>query len=173
VVTYEAAYAAAHRAEKKAYMAAYHLRRYKKHAASIRRRAALYRATHKAAIASKQAVYNATRLRTDARFRLALLLRTRLRAALRGGYKNGSAVRDLGCSIAKLRQHLERQFKPGMTWGNWSRTGWHIDHIRPLASFDLGDPSQLKAAVHYTNLQPLWAIENLKKATRVGAPEWS
>lgn len=94
---------------------------------------------------------------------LSSALRTRLRMAVRRGQKAGSAVRDLGCSIEELRKRLEVQFRPGMTWENWSRTGWHIDHIRPLASFDLTDRTQLLQACHYTNLQPLWAEENLKK----------
>lgn len=67
----------------------------------------------------------------------------------------------IGCSSAHLRQHLEAQFLPGMSWDN--RPDWHIDHIRPLSSFDLSDPEQFKAASHYTNLQPLWAIDNLRK----------
>ena len=50
-----------------------------------------------------------------------------------------------------------------MSWDNWSIKGWHIDHIRPCSSFDLSDPTQQKECFHYTNLQPLWASENLKK----------
>ena len=53
-----------------------------------------------------------------------------------------------------------------MTWENWSRAGWHIDHIKPLASFNLQNLDQLTEACHYTNLQPLWAEENLVKGDR-------
>lgn len=60
--------------------------------------------------------------------------------------------------------HLERQFTPGMSWTNYG--DWHIDHIKPLASFDLTDRVQLLVACHFTNLQPLWAEENLKKGDR-------
>jgi hypothetical protein len=49
-----------------------------------------------------------------------------------------------------------------MSWDNWSLKGWHIDHIRPISSFDLSDPAQQKECFHYSNLQPLWAIDNLK-----------
>lgn len=85
------------------------------------------------------------------------------------GIRAGSAVRDLGCSIAELRAHLEARFKSGMTWTNWGRLpgSWQIDHIRPLASFDLTDRDQLLEACHYTNLQPLWWQENLKKGAKV------
>lgn len=76
--------------------------------------------------------------------------------------RNGRRTIDfIGCSSAFLRQHLEAQFLPGMSWEN--RPEWHIDHIRPLSSFDLSDPDQFKAASHYTNLQPLWAADNLRK----------
>jgi hypothetical protein len=98
-------------------------------------------------------------------YRLRTALRTRLYLAIKGGYRNGSAVRDLGCSIEQFKQHIEAQFMPGMSWGNWGREQgcWHIDHRRPLASFDLTDRQQFVAASHYSNLQPLWALENLSK----------
>lgn len=73
----------------------------------------------------------------------------------------------VGCTVAQLRAHLERQFKPGMTWDNLG--AWHIDHIKPCASFDLSDPDQQRACFHYTNLQPLWARENLSKSDRIAA----
>lgn len=99
-------------------------------------------------------------------------LRTRLNRAICKGYKKGSAVRDLGCSIEELKVHLENMFYSHpvtgekMSWENWSVTGWHIDHIKPLAGFDLTDESQLKRACHYTNLQPMWHDENIKKGNK-------
>jgi hypothetical protein len=54
-----------------------------------------------------------------------------------------------------------------MTWDNWSLDGWHIDHIKPLNKFDLSDRSQFLEAVHYTNLQPLWAVDNLSKGDKI------
>lgn len=95
--------------------------------------------------------------------RLRIILRSRLCSAIKNGYKAGSFVRDLGCTIEQLRAYLEEQFKPGMTWDNWALDGWHIDHIKPLTSFDLTDREQFKKACHYTNLQPLWAEENFSK----------
>lgn len=103
----------------------------------------------------------------DINFKLQKNLRSRLCNAIKRNYKTGSAIRDLGCSISQLKTHLEAQFQPGMTWDNWNRKGWHIDHIRPLSSFNLEDPEQLKLACHYTNLQPLWAEDNLNKSNKV------
>src|SRR5258708_6680707 len=57
---------------------------------------------------------------------------------------------------------LEIQFKPGMTWENYGRHGWHVDHIRPCNSFDLSDQTELRKCFHFTNLQPLWAAEKGK-----------
>jgi len=74
-----------------------------------------------------------------------------------------AAVLYLGCSLDALREHLERQFQPGMTWDNWGRQGWHIDHIKPLLHFDLEDEGQLRIVCHYTNLQPLWWRDNIVK----------
>ena len=106
------------------------------------------------------------RIKTDIQYKLSRRLRTRLYCALQGNQKTGSAVKDLGCSIDELKTHLESKFQSGMTWDNWSFEGWHIDHIKPLASFDLTDRKQLLLACHYTNLQPLWAIDNLSKGDR-------
>jgi hypothetical protein len=106
--------------------------------------------------------------------RLRSVLRSRLWSALRWhlGHrgpnvrKTSSAVRDLGCTIDKLKEHLESRFQPGMHWGNWGRGNgkWQIDHIQELHQFDMSDPKQQKAACHYTNLQPLWALDNLRKS---------
>ncbi len=104
------------------------------------------------------------RYKTDLNFRLASRLRGRLNEVVRGGLKTGSAVSDLGCSIPELRQYLEHQFKPGMTWENWG--SWHIDHIKALSKFDLTDREQLLKACHYSNLQPLWAKDNLSKGNK-------
>ena len=99
-------------------------------------------------------------------YRLAHLLGVRLRMALTNNQKSGSAVRDLGCTIPELRFYLEGQFQNGMAWENWSTHGWHIDHIIPLALFNLTDREQFLKACHYTNLQPLWAVDNLRKGKK-------
>jgi hypothetical protein len=72
----------------------------------------------------------------------------------------------LGCSIETMKAHLEKQFKRGMTWENHG-THWHVDHIVPLSKFDFTNPIQAALATHYTNLQPMWASENLSKSDRI------
>lgn len=105
--------------------------------------------------------------KNDIQYRLSFMLRKRLTTAIRNHQKSGSAVNDLGCSIPELKSYLESKFQPGMTWDNHGQHGWHIDHIKPLASFDLTDRKQLLEACHYTNLQPLWCQDNLSKGDRV------
>jgi hypothetical protein len=69
----------------------------------------------------------------------------------------------LGCTFEEFKDHLESQFTEGMTWDNWGRGGWHIDHIIPCAVFDLTKPSHQKVCFNYQNLQPLWESENCSK----------
>lgn len=101
--------------------------------------------------------------------KIATNLRGRLSQAIRNNYKTGSAVKDLGCSIEELKIHLESKFYPNpetgemMTWSNYGRKGWHIDHIKPLCKFDLTSEVQLKEACNFINLQPLWVKDNLEK----------
>lgn len=109
----------------------------------------------------------AQRKATDPQFRLAKLVRRRLRTALKGGAKVGSAVAHLGCTVEAAVAHVAGQFQQGMSWENHGFTTWHIDHIKPLSSFDLTDPEQLAKACHYSNLQPLWAQDNLSKGARI------
>ena len=73
-----------------------------------------------------------------------------------------SAIKILGCDRDWLMAWLEVQFQPGMTWENYG-AGWHVDHIKPCASFDLSDTHQRNLCFHWTNLRPLWASENLRK----------
>jgi len=78
--------------------------------------------------------------------------------------KNISTISLLGCSIEKFRRHIELKFQNRMNWKSYGK--WHIDHIKPIAKFDLNDLEEQKKCFHYTNLQPLWAIENMKKGAR-------
>jgi hypothetical protein len=96
---------------------------------------------------------------------LASAIGCRIRAVLKNNAKSSATLILTGCETwHELRAHIERRWLPGMSWSNWSREGWHIDHIRPCSSFDLSDPEQQRQCFHYTNLQPLWAKDNLSKA---------
>lgn len=110
--------------------------------------------------------YNRRKKLEDLGYKLRQNLRIRLATAVREGAKAGSAVSDLGCTIDELKSYLEAKFTDGMTWGNWGRKGWHIDHKKPLAAYDLTDADQVKEACHYTNLQPLWWRDNIAKGAR-------
>ena len=114
---------------------------------------------------AKHAEYLRRRRQTNPQFRLAHLLRNRLRHALKGTVKSARTLELLGCSIEHLVKHLESKFQPGMSWENQGE--WHVDHIRPLASFDLSDPHQQREACHWTNLQPLWASDNIRKGDKL------
>jgi len=90
----------------------------------------------------------------------------RLRIALKNNQKTGSAVDDLGCSIPEFKVYIESLWVEGMSWGNYNKTGWHMDHILPLVLFDLTNRRELLKAVNYTNIQPLWAHDNQVKSAK-------
>ena len=106
--------------------------------------------------------YCKQRRRTDLNIRLKDNISSRIRKAINRGSKNTSSINLIGCSIEKLKTHLEKQFTDGMSWDNYGE--WHIDHIKPCCSFDLSKESEQKQCFHYSNMQPLWALDNLKKS---------
>jgi len=103
--------------------------------------------------------------KSDINFRLTLSLRSRLNKAIKRQQKAGSFIKDLGCFIEELKQHLQSKFQPGMTWENYGK--WYIDNIRPLSSFNLEDRKEFILACNYNNLQPLWAKDNLRKSNKI------
>lgn len=109
--------------------------------------------------------YQRSRRRRDPAYRIVCNLRTRLNDAMKGKSKSETTRRLLGCSQEFLKGYLEAQFQDGMTWKNYGLgTGkWQVDHIIPCCAFDLTDPSERAACFHYSNLQPLWGVENRKK----------
>jgi len=156
-------YNAAHTEEKKIRDRAY----FNRNIEAIRQQTALYYLNNKKAVIARRRVYQRERRHSDLIYKLQTSLRSRLNTAIKQAYKSGSAVSDLGCSIQQFKTYLESKFQPGMSWDNWSKTGWHIDHKIPLASFDLTDRQQFKKAAHFTNLQPMWAKDNLRKGARL------
>lgn len=117
--------------------------------------------------------YRRNKRKTDINYRLSDNLRSRQRAAIKGMLKVGSAVRDLGCTMDEFVKYIEAKFYDHpttgekMTWGNHSYEGWHLDHTIPLCNFNLEDREEFLKAFHYTNLQPLWAMENFCKSKKV------
>jgi hypothetical protein len=76
--------------------------------------------------------------------------------------KKKRSMEYVGCSIEKLREHLEKQFTDGMSWE--TQGTWHVDHVRPCSSFNLESDEEKQKCFHYTNLQPLWGDENILKS---------
>ena len=79
--------------------------------------------------------------------------------------KTNKTFNIIGCTPEFLKEHLEKQFIEGMNWNNHGLFGWHIDHIIPLSSAKTEE--ELYKLCNYTNLQPLWAIDNLKKSNKL------
>ena len=80
------------------------------------------------------------------------------------GKKPTSTFKWVGCSPEQLKAHIESLFQEGMTWDNYGKYGWHVDHIRPVSSFK---PEEWDQINHYTNLQPLWWQDNLSKSNKL------
>jgi len=103
--------------------------------------------------------------RQDPIFRAVENLKHRIRTVIIRQYKQNSSLELFGCSVIEIRIYLESLFKEGMTWYNYGK--WHIDHIIPCSSFDLTKVEEQEKCFHYTNLQPLWAIDNLRKSNKI------
>ena len=124
-----------------------------------------YKEKNRDAIRKKQKEYKRQRLINDKSFYFVEVARRRMLNALNGvAEKSARTVELLGCTGDFAVAYLESKFLPGMNWKN--RKEWHIDHIKPLSIFDLTNPEEQCKAFHYTNLQPLWAIDNRRKAAK-------
>ena len=119
-----------------------------------KQRLARYRRSEKGKLAHKK---NKTRVVEKMRNSL----RRRLYKALGNEKGSGEAIRQLGCSVADFKAYIEGLFTEGMTWDNYGE--WHLDHIKPLCSFDLTKEEHILEACNYRNLRPLWAKDNLAK----------
>lgn len=107
------------------------------------------------------------KLQTEPFFKIIFNLRKRIRASfkVKKWQKTNSIRQIIGCEYSYLIQHFEQKFQPGMTWENQGK--WHVDHIIPLSSAKTKE--ELYQLCHYTNLQPLWAIDNLRKGAKIEA----
>jgi len=99
-------------------------------------------------------------------FKLRKHIRSRIFKVLRGNKKQESSIKALGCTVAYLKSFIEKQFTSEMTWDNWG-SYWHLDHVVPLALFDLTNYEQFMQACHYSNLQPLTVEENMRKGSKL------
>ncbi len=86
---------------------------------------------------------------------------------VRGISKSAQTIEYLGCDVAFFKMYIESLWEKNMTWENHSKKGWHLDHIRPCASFDLSDIEEQKKCFNFSNYQPLWAKDNLKKGAKL------
>ena len=115
--------------------------------------------------------YRKNKYANDINFKLTCILRSRIYNAIKYDFKVGSTINNLGCSIEEFKLYLESKFEPWMNWDNYGEynnniSTWQIDHIKPLANFDLTDEKQFKIAVHYTNQQPMLSLTNKIKSNK-------
>lgn len=124
------------------------------------------RANRQRCLAASRARYR--RRMQDPRFRIEAALRARM-ASLMKGRKSANTIRLLGCSYFDFKIYLESKFEPGMTWDNYGSgvDKWNIDHIMPCAIFDLTKPEHQRRCFHFSNLQPLWWQDNIRKHANV------
>lgn len=120
-------------------------------------------------ILPKKREYHKAKRKRDPQLRVALSLRERVRFSVKNsmGRKHNGTMLLIGCSVEFLMKHLESLWLPGMSWENYGRKGWHIDHIRPCASFDLTSERDQLTCFHWTNMQPLWWLDNLIKGAKL------
>ena len=107
---------------------------------------------------------NLIKKKKDIKWVITRRLRSRLNSALDGKLKTQPTLQLLGCTVEKFQEHLNSKFQNGMSFDSHGK--WHIDHIKPCSSFDLTKPDEQKICFHYTNLQPLWAKDNLEKGDK-------
>lgn len=145
------------------------LKKHKKYRAKNKERYQLYDAQYykdnKIAIKENVKTNMYARLKIDVNYKLLVRYRTRLYKAVKGYDKSKTTRELIGCSVEELKKHLESQFTEGMTFENYGK--WHVDHIIPCSSFDFSKEEEQRKCFNYKNLQPLWAIDNLRKSNKI------
>jgi len=123
----------------------------------------LWRKQNRKMLNKNHKIYESNRKKTDPEFKLLKTIRSRINNVLHRKKisKLNETINLLGCSVSFLKEYLQEKFVDGMTWENHGV--WHIDHIKPCCQFNLIDEEEQKKCFHYTNLQPLWAKDNLSK----------
>ncbi|MCJ7558637.1 MAG: hypothetical protein MUP90_17215 [Gammaproteobacteria bacterium] len=156
-------------------------RRYLNHKEEFIKKAAIWKANNPEKVALSDKKYRASHRahqrererhnrRTNVSFRILANLRSRLYLALAGKAASDHTKRLLGCSVDFLKDHLASKFMPGMSFDNYGVKGWHIDHVTPCAAFDLTNSDEQMRCFHFSNLQPLWAMDNHRKGARILLP---
>lgn len=152
---------------------------YKEHADKIKEQTGQYYEDNKAELKAKMLEYQkehrdeanarnrkyVDKNRNNSSFKLIKNQRERTRKALLGKIKTAHTLDLLGCTVEELKTHLQSKFTSGMHWNNYGK--WHVDHILPCSRFDLSITEEQQKCFHYSNLQPLWAVDNLKKGNRI------
>ena len=114
-------------------------------------------------------IYEKTRYRNDINYRLKKNIRSRISHAIKNNSKSDHTQKLLGCNIDQFKSYLQSLFTEGMSWDNYGNKErqWSIDHIIPCDHFDLSDPIEQQRCFHYSNCQPLWHIDNIKKNNKI------
>jgi hypothetical protein len=127
---------------------------------------------NKEMIYDRQKKYVKNRRKEDPVYHLTFNLRSRLKTYIKRIKKSyklpKSPIELVGCTAEKLKEHIESKFVDDMSWDNYGYRGWHLDHIIPLCTAKTKE--EVYALNHYTNLQPLWAIDNMKKGKKIITP---
>jgi len=129
----------------------------------IKKNSKIYRIKNRKIINKKANIRRQKREKVDIHFKIMNRSRHRISQAIKHNYKSDTTSNLIGCSVEYLKKYLESKFTEGMTWENYGKNGWHIDHIKPCCAFDLSKKSEQKECFNYTNLQPLWWFDNLQK----------
>lgn len=113
-----------------------------------------------------------SKLKNNIQFQIQHVTRAKInRWLLKRGFGLGGLPAKIpsivGCSKQFFRDYIEGLFKTGMTWENHGSNGWHLDHVIPCSQFDLTKHKQLKQCFHYSNVQPLWYPDHIRKHGKV------
>lgn len=139
-------------------------KRYHKNPNRKRKQAKEWGKRNPSKLKKNRAAYVSRNYATNEAYRVVKDFRARFCRALKRNYKTGQVVELLGCTIPELKEKITALFAPGMSWDN--RKDWDLDHITPLHKFNTLDKQELKRALNYSNLQPLWKRDHVLKTKK-------
>ena len=148
---------------------------YSQNAEKVIKRTGKYRKENIEKMRPWYAQYALNRRHNDEQFKIAHDLRKSISNSIAAYISNGlngrnyKTLKNIGCTLPCLIKHFESKWKSGMSWENYGsgNAKWEVDHIIPLSSFDLKNPTEVEKANHYTNLQALWSFENKRKSDKL------